>query len=159
MKTWDFVTDQRIKLLHPNIQSKVKQFIIEAEKQGFKLRITAGLRTWLEQTKLYQKGRDKFGKIIQKLKHLVVTKAKAGQSFHNYALAIDIVEIKNGKALWNNPNWEKIGQLGERLGFEWGGRWKFKDRPHFQMTFGKTWKELSALYKAGKRKGEYVILT
>ena len=151
-KTWDIHTNRRIETLHPSIIGKVKEFIIRAEKElGIKLRITAGLRTWKEQADLYAKGRTAPGK--------VVTWAKAGQSYHNYGLAFDVVEIKDGKALWNNPNWEKIGRLGESIGFVWGGRWKGKtDKPHFEMAFGKHHSELAQLYKAGKRDGEYVNL-
>ena len=149
-KTWDIHTNRRIESLHPSIIGKVKEFIIRAEKElGIKLRITAALRTWKEQSDLYAKGRTAPGKIV--------TWAKAGQSYHNYGLAIDVVEIKDGKALWNNPNWEKIGKLGESIGFTWGGRWTGKtDKPHFEMNFGKHHSQLAELYKAGK--GEYVNL-
>ena len=151
-KTWDIHTNRRIETLHPSIIGKAKEFIIRAEKElGIKLRVTAALRTWKEQSDLYAKGRTVSG---QK-----VTWAKAGQSYHNYGLAFDVVEIKDGKALWNNPNWEKIGKLGESIGFVWGGRWKGKtDKPHFEMAFGKHHSELAQLYKAGKRDGEYVNL-
>lgn len=158
-KTWDIHTNRRIDTLHPAIISKVKEFIIRAEKElGIKLRVTAALRTWVEQSSLYNKGRNSDGEIIN-IKS-VVTWAKSGESYHNYGLAIDVVEIKNGKALWKNPNWEKIGKLGESIGFTWGGRWtgKKNDRPHFQMNFGKHYTHLAQLYKSGKRSGEYVNL-
>jgi peptidoglycan L-alanyl-D-glutamate endopeptidase CwlK len=31
-----------------------------------------------------------------------------------------------------HPDWEKLGALGESLGFDWGGRWKQRDCPHFE---------------------------
>jgi peptidoglycan L-alanyl-D-glutamate endopeptidase CwlK len=152
-KTWDLISDRRIAALHPIIRSKAKEFIIKAEKEfGIKLRVTSTLRTWKEQEKLYAKGRTAPGSIV--------TNAKPGRSLHNYGLAIDVVEIKNGKVMWTNPNWTKIGKLGKSLGFSWGGDWKsFKDKPHFEMRFGKSLNELQALYKNGNRKGEYVNLT
>lgn len=152
-KTWDYHSDRRINTLHPSIRAKAKEFIIRAEKElGIKLRITAALRTWEEQNEIYAKGRTASGK--------VVSWAKAGQSYHNYGLAFDLVEIANGTALWTNPNWEKIGELGESIGFVWGGRWKGRkiDRPHFQMTFGKHHTELAELYKASKKDNGYVDL-
>ena len=158
-KTWDIHTNRRIETLHPVIKAKVKEFIIRAEKElGIKLRVTAALRTWNEQADIYAKGRDSNGNVIDMKK--IVSWAKAGQSYHNYGLAFDVVEIKNGAALWKNPNWGKIGALGESIGFIWGGRWKGKknDRPHFQMTFGKHHTELAQLYKSGKKEGEYVVL-
>jgi peptidoglycan L-alanyl-D-glutamate endopeptidase CwlK len=149
-KTWDIVSDRRISTLHPLVIGKAKELIIRAEKElGIKLRVTSALRTWAEQTNLYAKGRTTPGK--------KVTNAKAGSSYHNFGLAIDVVEIKNGKALWRNPNWNKIAELGKSIGFEWGGDWKsFKDKPHFQLTFGKSLAVLRELYRSGKRAGDYV---
>lgn len=150
--TWDANTDRRIALLHPKIRSKIKELIIRLEREhGKTARIVSGLRTMQEQAALYAQGRSKPG--------AVVTNAKPGQSYHNFGLAIDLVEIKNGKALWDNPDWERIGAFGESLGFEWGGRWtSLKDLPHLQMTFGKSTGDLLALYNSGQRDGEYVRL-
>jgi hypothetical protein len=38
----------------------------------------------------------------------------------------------NGQPVWENPNWPKIGEMGEKYGFQWGGRWKKLDMPHFE---------------------------
>ena len=151
-KTWDKHTDARIKTLHPLVRAKFIQFILKAEKELKKqLRVTSGLRTIKEQNKLYAQGRTMPGKIV--------TNAKGGKSYHNFGLAVDIVEIKNGKALWTNPDWNKISELGKSLGFEWGGDWvSIKDKPHFQVSFGKSTSKLFALYNKGKRDGEYVRL-
>ncbi len=150
-KTWDYHTDRRIKTLHPLLRAKAKEFIIRAEKElGIKLRVTSALRTWQEQTKLYNQGRTSPGKRV--------TDAKAGQSYHNYGLAIDVVEIRNGQPIWENSNWQKIADLGKSLGFKWGGDWRKPDRPHFEYNFGKHHTELAKMYHAGKRQGPYVIL-
>jgi len=149
-KTWDYHTNNRINTLHPRIREKVTEFINRAEQElGIKLRITSALRTWDEQATLYNKGRSIPGKIV--------TWAGPGQSYHNYGLAFDVVEIKNGRAIWDNPRWSEIGRLGKRLGFEWGGDWTRKlDRPHFQMTFGKHHSQLAVLYRSGNKTGEYI---
>lgn len=151
-KSWDIITDNRIATLHPLVRAKAKEFIVRAEKElGIKLRATATLRTWNEQDDLYAQGRTVPGK--------KVTNAKGGESLHNYGLAIDVVEIKDGKAIWNNPNWNKIAELGKSIGFEWGGDWRsFKDKPHFEMRFGNSLSQLQALYTAGNRNGEYINL-
>jgi hypothetical protein len=55
---------------------------------------------------------------------------------HGNGTAADIVPQKgNGALWWNAPYevWEKIGKIGESLGLVWGGRWKSRDYPHFQM--------------------------
>ncbi len=151
-KTWDIHSDRRINTLHPLVRAKAKEFIIRAERElGIKLRVVSALRTWAEQDKLYAQGRTSPGNIV--------TKAKGGESLHNFGLAIDVVEIKNGKAIWNNPNWNKIAGLGKQIGFTWGGDWKsFKDKPHFEIRFGKSLAQLRALYQSGNREGEYVKL-
>lgn len=162
-KTWDIVSDKRISSLHPLVIGKAKEFIIRAEKElGIKLRVVSAFRSWAEQTALYNrpfdgKDNDHDGKIDEANEK--VTNAKAGSSYHNFGLAIDVVEIKNGKALWNNPNWSKIAKLGKSIGFEWGGDWRsFKDKPHFQFTFSKTLAQLRDLYRSGNRTGDYVNL-
>ncbi len=162
-KSWDVVSDQRISTLHPLVIGKAKEFIIRAEKElGIKLRVVSALRSWAEQTALFNqpfdgKDNDRDGKIDEADEK--VTNAKAGSSYHNFGLALDVVEIKNGKALWTNPNWSKIAALGKSIGFEWGGDWKsFKDKPHFQYTFGKTLAQLRDLYQSGHRTGDYVNL-
>ena len=153
---WDAITAFRISNLHPLIREDAKNFIAAADKKlGKKLRITSGLRTYEEQNELYNQGRTKEGK----KRGGVVTNARGGQSLHNFGLAFDVVEIKDGKALWRNPDWAKIGRLGKQYGFAWGGDWiSFKDKPHFQRTYGKRVKQLHAMYVRGEKKGNYVTL-
>lgn len=116
---------KKIETLHPELQKKAYQHKDLCKQNGIELRIYMALRTWDEQAELYSQGRTKPGKII--------TNAKAGYSWHNFALAYDCVEIKDGKAIWDNTNWNKIGELGKQCDLEWGGDWKsFKDRPHFE---------------------------
>jgi len=127
---WDIYTEQRIKTLHPDIQKDVRRFINNADKKGIHLRVTDAFRTFREQDALYAKG---------------ITPAKGGQSYHNWGLGFDVVEIKDGKGLYDNPKWEEIGKLGERFGFEWGGRWSKPDLPHFERSFGYRTSQLLAL--------------
>ena len=71
-----------------------------------------------------------------------ITFAKGGESYHNYGLAIDVVEISGGKAVWNT-NWGDIAKIGISHGFSWGGNWTTRpDKPHFQMDFGLSIKQL-----------------
>ena len=124
-----------------------EQLLINASNNNTPIIITQTLRTIKEQNDLYAQGRTKPGRIV--------TNAKDGASYHCYGLAFDVALIVEKKVIWNkNDNnhnkiddWEEIGKLGEQLGLEWGGRWKFKDIPHFQLTFGLSITDL----KAGKR--------
>lgn len=146
---WDIYTERRIARLHPSIQDRARQFIHAAEKEGIKLRITDGYRTFDEQQEIYNKGRT--AESIAKGEK-IVTNAKPGQSFHNYALAFDVVEIKDGKGLWENPNWPRIGALGKSFGFAWGGDFSGAwDKPHFEYPPGVKYSTLLAQYNAGQK--------
>lgn len=149
--TWDPVTNERIKTLHPKVRPIFLRFINRVESElKIQLRVTSALRTFKEQNKLYAQGRITPGPIV--------TYAKAGRSYHNYGLAADVVEIKNGKALWNNPAWDDIANIAKELGMEWGGDWFMNpDRPHFYLSMGLTTKELRNLYTEGPREGEYIL--
>jgi LAS superfamily LD-carboxypeptidase LdcB len=134
-KTWDKVSNKRILKLNPKIQTHVINFINDVEKElGIKLRITQGLRTIDEQNALYAIGRTVEGE--------KVTNAKGGESYHNYGLAIDIAEVKNAKVTWDS-DFDSIAKIGIKHGFEWGGNFKsIIDKPHFQMTFDLSIKDL-----------------
>jgi peptidoglycan L-alanyl-D-glutamate endopeptidase CwlK len=143
----DNITLKRIDLLHPKLRAEVHTLYAEmcdALRGRAIPRFAYTLRTIKEQNELYQIGRTKTGKIV--------TNAKGGQSFHNYGLAFDIVLIIDGKeASWDTlkdfdgdgvSDWMECVAIAKKYGFEWGGEWKFKDKPHFQKTFGKSVAEL-----------------
>jgi len=141
-ETWDIATNTRINELHPKVKCPAKNFINTVESElGIKLRVTSGYRSFAEQTELYNKGRTTSGN--------VVTNANAGQSYHNYGVAIDVVEIKDGSTNWNGAMFDKIAPYAKAEGFEWGGDWtSFVDKPHFQITNGNSTTELKTLYDA-----------
>jgi len=139
----DAITLKRIDLLHPLLRADVHKMyeeMCEALRGRAIPRFAYTLRTNKEQDELYQIGRTKPGKIV--------TNAKGGQSYHNYGLAFDLVLIIDGKtASWdtltdfdkdNEPDWMECVAIAKKSGFEWGGDWKFTDKPHFQKTFGKS---------------------
>lgn len=163
----DKITLERIKLLHPKLRDEVEHIyraqIVPALTGKAICRFAYTLRTFAEQDALYAQGRTKLfdsnGKRLG-----IVTKAKSGQSFHNYGLALDIVLIKDtnndGKfdtASWEEnvdfdkdgkSDWVEVAEIFKRNGWEWGGNWKFKDSPHFEKTFGYSWKTLLEKYKS-----------
>lgn len=113
--------------LLPAVQKLADLFIALAATEGFNLRVTSGWRSFEEQEKLYAQGRTTPGKIV--------TNARAGESWHNWGCAFDVADRIRGYDI----DWERVGKIGERCGFEWGGRWAgFIDRPHFQLTLGYT---------------------
>lgn len=148
-KVWDAISETKILTLHPKIRDKAREFLVKAEKAGYKLRITSGLRTYAEQNALYAKGRTTSGSIV--------TNAKGGQSNHNFGTAFDVVPIVNGKADWNSKDWNKIGELGKSIGFAWGGDFKnLVDKPHFEMQFGLTLAELRKRFDTNDTINNYV---
>ena len=148
-------TNQKfIDRLHPKIQPATTAAIIAAEAVltgPAKPIITFGMRTFQEQQAIYDQGRTKPGQIV--------TKAKPGQSYHNYGLAVDVALLINGKALswdigkdWDGDrrsDWMEVVAVFKGAGFAWGGDWNtFKDMPHFEMTFGHNWRQLLAMHEA-----------
>jgi peptidoglycan L-alanyl-D-glutamate endopeptidase CwlK len=65
------------------------------------------------------------------------SKAKFGQSMHNFkpAYAFDVAFLDSeGRADWSFHLFEKMADILEALGLEWGGRWPgLVDGPHFQL--------------------------
>ena len=135
------INSRDLKDLDPYVAGLAKQFIAACKKQGIDLLVTSTYRDNESQNALYAQGRTKAGRIV--------TNAKAGQSFHNYRLAFDVVPIVNGKPQWNDfRTFQKIGAIGKSIGLEWAGDWKtFKELAHFQWTGGLSLAQL----KAGKR--------
>jgi peptidoglycan L-alanyl-D-glutamate endopeptidase CwlK len=164
----DKITLERIELLHPNVREEVNYIyraqIVPALNGRAICRFAYTLRTFAEQDNLYSQGRTKlFDNQGRRLG--VVTKAKGGQSIHNYGLALDIVLIKdtNGDGKVDTASWEtnvdfdkdgksdwmEVVEIMKRNGWVWGGDWKsFKDAPHFEKTFGHTWRTLLPKYNA-----------
>lgn len=118
--------------LIPPAKQRVLLFIEAAKSKGIDLLVTSTYRDSESQAALFAQGRTAPGKIV--------TNANAGQSFHNWRCAVDVVPLVNGKAIWDdNALWLQIGKIGESCGLEWAGRWTtFKEMPHFQYTGGLT---------------------
>ncbi|RZK45996.1 MAG: M15 family peptidase [Pedobacter sp.] len=165
----DSVSLERIKSLHPKLRDEAKVILEEVEKTltgKAMCRFTFTLRSWEEQDGLYALGRTKAnpdGKTAKKPLGNIVTNAKAGDSFHNYGLAVDIALVidtdgdgKYDKGSWDTKgdydqdkkaDWMEVVAIFKKHGWEWGGDWtSFKDMPHFQKAFGHTLKDLKAKY-------------
>jgi len=148
----DAVSIKRIDKLHPTIRKEVKAIYNEILKRNVAIRFTDTLRTFPEQTALYSKGRTKSGKIV--------TNAKAGESYHNYGLALDFCLLLNGgkQVSWdrnkdtdddNKKDWNEVVAVFKHYGWQWGGDWtNFKDYPHFQKTFNLSTAELLKKHKS-----------
>lgn len=138
------ISSRKIEDLHPIVAAKCRAHIAACAAEGIDLLITSTYRDGAEQDRLYAIGRTTPGR--------KVTNARAGQSFHNYRLAYDIVPLRHGKPVWGTTGedgklWERIGALGEAQDLEWAGRWsRFREFAHFQYTGGRP---LSYFQKGG----------
>jgi len=162
----DKVTMERIELLHPAVRQEVKDIYVNEIAPSLSgkalCRFAYTIRTFEEQAALYAQGRTKLFDANGK-KLGIITKAKEGQSIHNYGLALDIVLIKDvdGNGTFETASWEdtvdfdkdgkadwiEIVSIFKKHGWSWGGDWKsFKDKPHFEKTFGQTWQTLLDKY-------------
>lgn len=135
------INSRNIADLHPKVQGMCNKFIAECDKAGIDVIITSTYRDHESQNDLYAQGRTKPGKIV--------TKARGGQSFHNWRCAFDFCPIVGGKAQWNDSAlWKRCGEIAESCGLEWAGRWKgMKEMAHCQYTAGLT----LADFQAGKK--------
>lgn len=109
--------------LNPTVRSLTLQLIEQAQAAGLKPYVVDGVRSFEDQNLAYERGNSK---------------VKAGGSWHNYGLAVDIAfwnTAGNGPT-WTAPNasWDTIGAIGKQVGFtRWGGDFtSFVDRPHFE---------------------------
>jgi peptidoglycan L-alanyl-D-glutamate endopeptidase CwlK len=146
--------------MHPLLRKELSDIYQEIRERRVSIRITDTLRTFQQQNALYEIGRSKPGQRV--------TNARAGQSYHNYGLAVDFaLLLKGGKEVsWdrnldlnknNLKDWDEVVAVFKHYGWNWGGNWtNFKDYPHFEKTFGYSTSELFNFHKVGKLKNGYI---
>lgn len=150
----DKITLNRIDLMHPALRNELRNQYLEINTKlpkGVRLRLTQTLRTIEEQNALYAQGRTTKGKIV--------TNAKPGSSWHNYAMAFDIVILydKDGNGTFETASWDEdryfmmVVNYFKSKGWFWGGEFRnLYDSPHFEKTFGMSINQALAKYNAGE---------
>ncbi len=139
------IASRKLDDLAPQVKALATALLGTCAEAGVDLLITSTFRDAESQNALYAQGRTVPGRIV--------TNARAGQSFHNFRVAFDVVPLRDGKPVWGTKGedlalWHQVGAIGESLGLEWAGRWKrFREFPHFQYTAGLT----LADFRAGKK--------
>lgn len=111
--------------VHPDIVSFWKAFCVACKGRNIPVMAFEMLRTEQRQMELYAQGR---------------TKAKAGESPHQYGLAVDVVPLVNGQPTWSisKKQWDIIGAIGKEVArkrnikIEWGGDWGW-DYAHWEI--------------------------
>jgi len=135
-------SQKRLDKVHPKLAQAVTAVIHSLAAEGLKVEVTQGLRTFAEQDALFAQGRTKPGK--------KVTRARGGQSNHNYGLAVDLCPFIGTEPQWEDEKgFDRIGAAAKKQGLNWGGDWpNFPDRPHVQLD-GPSVNECLALFNAG----------
>lgn len=154
-RTMSDINSQRLAAVNPLLRAKVEKLIAVAAGEGHTLRVSQGLRTWAEQDALYNqphdhKDNDGDHRVDESDEH--VTNARAGESWHNFGMAVDFVFIISGKPSWDDHLYTNIGRWASLVGLDWGGNWKkTKDRPHVQLPnlANKPGADWIAAYKKG----------
>lgn len=140
-----------ISTLLPKAQLAARQFLANAAKAPFAVKLLSGTRTYAEQNALFAQGRSAKGRIV--------TKARGGQSNHNFGIAFD-VGIFVGGLYYEGRNAKEDKAYADLAAMtkaalpgllEWGGDWKsIKDMPHYQLPAGKSVSQIAALLQSGK---------
>lgn len=137
--TGDERTENNIYTLLPRVQRLARLWLVAAIPQAainrVQVKIICGTRSYAEQDELYTR-RPR------------VTRARGGQSMHNFGLAFDFgIFSLDGKTYYGEHEaYTILGELTDRIkGVEWGGDWtKFRDEPHIQDN---TYRSTAAIRK------------
>lgn len=143
-RSFDIRSENCICTLSVKAQREARLFLGRILDGGFNARIISGTRTYEQQNALFRQGR--FGNPGP-----VITKARGGQSNHNFGVAWDIgIFTSKGGYLADGKEYDQVAKLGQSASVEWGGSWKsFPDRPHYQLILGKSVSELRVAYEEG----------
>jgi peptidoglycan L-alanyl-D-glutamate endopeptidase CwlK len=138
-------TLKTVNTLEANFQRRTRQWLEEMIQTGIRPLIYTGLRTMEEQAALFAIGRSKSGKIV--------TKARPGESYHNYGMAFDWVPMKPAakvdlfQADWDD---ETAFKLGERVGITFGLSAISFETGHLQDARYESWRDIPQAESPGK---------
>lgn len=119
--------DRRWQRIAPDFQQRVLAiYRVMHEQYGYRMVLVEGYRSPERQAELARGGK--------------ATNAGAGQSCHQYGLAVDSALFRDGKLQWDMEDpWTRrgyflYGELAAQAGLEWGGNWRsLKDYVHLEM--------------------------
>lgn len=117
--------DQDWSHLDPDFAGLAHRLFQEMAAQGYPLVLLEGYRSPERQTQLAALGPQ-------------VTRAVAGQSRHQWGLAMDVGFLRNGVPViaaedpWAAQGYVLLGTTAKRLGLRWGGTWALRDLGHVE---------------------------
>lgn len=134
-----------IQTLLPAAQVLCRKFMSAVISEKWVIKLLSGTRSYAEQDRLFEK--------VPR-----VTKARGGQSNHNFGIAWDIGIFVNGVYYTGRNSkedraYKDVAAIAKKAvpRLEWGGDWSsFKDLPHYQLATGKSVSECRRLLEIGK---------
>jgi peptidoglycan L-alanyl-D-glutamate endopeptidase CwlK len=118
--------DRRWEQMDPEfVQRLLLAFKIMKDEHGYDMALLEGYRSPERQARLASLGSS-------------VTNAGAWQSYHQYGLGADSAFFRNGQLVisekdpWAARGYELYGEVAERMGLTWGGRWRMLDLGHVE---------------------------
>ena len=137
--------------IYPPFRERCFELAAKCREQGADYYSISGFRSFAEQAALFAQGRTAPGQIV--------TRAKPGQSAHNYGIAVDWCRDADMKRDglqpdWRLPDYELLAKTAESMGLEAAYFWKtFKEGPHVQLPLGKAGLDLEGLRKVHEQGG------
>ena len=149
------ISEARLQEVHPELARRMRQLDQRLADSPLKirLRVIQGLRTWANQDELFAQGRTApgapcrhsgvsrpAGTCEQHPFGLPVTKARGGQSAHNFGYALDAdpddPNFPDWHPDWNveDERWKSFLATAKECGLGEGATWRtFPDNPHFYL--------------------------
>ncbi len=119
--------DRRWELLDPEFRQRLLlAYRLMLDEHGYEMALIEGYRSPDRQALLASMGTH-------------VTRAAAWQSYHQHGLAADSAFLKNGRLViserepWAAKGYELYGEVAQRVGLTWGGRWQNADLGHVEL--------------------------
>lgn len=130
----------RLKGLHPILVQSILAISEEMKANGSTIFVVEGMRTVQRQQELYAVGRTRqIGARVVTFKDGVVHRSNHQPHADGFGYAVDCAFFPT--AAFGDPfdlrfPWEAYGELGEKYGLIWGGRWRMGDHPHLELPEG-----------------------
>lgn len=162
----DSGTEAKLSQIYPDLKVRVirvyNDFYNRHQKKLFTIE---GVRDLERQAKLWAQGRTSPGKIV--------TRARPGDSIHNYGLAFDsgfmgadpyLEALKEKDIKSYQYFWGEFGRFAKAHGLKWGGDWNGNgiqdkedwDLAHAEITYGLTLAQIKKLHAVGGLKAVWV---
>jgi hypothetical protein len=125
--------------VHPLMRQYTRSLMKELQKLRMDMKIFEMHRSFEKQEEYYARG---------------ASKARYGQSPHNWGMAVDIIDRRRGWDLSENE-WAIFGAIVKsvsektRIPVDWGGDWKFYDPAHIQLRHWKQYRDQLTDFSAG----------